>query len=359
MTGTAPVWDPELETLPRTMRAAVFVGGSRPLEIRDVARPEPGRGEILVRVAACGLCHTDLHYMDHGVPTFKAPPLILGHEISGTVAAVGADVDAGLIGTDVLLAPVTTCGACVACRTGRENVCGAQKMIGNNVDGGFAEFVVTSARDAFPLPPELPLLESCVIADALTTAFHAVVRRAGVSPGESVAVLGCGGLGLNVVQVAALVGARPIAVDLDPRKLSVAAELGAWTTIDARDGDVAKRIRRATDGGADVAIEAIGRPPTQEEAVASLRTGGRAVLLGSSAQPMTLPGGRVMYRELSVIGTLGCRGVDFPVVLQLVRCGKLRVAPLVTHRHALEDVNTGFDQLRAGEGIRHIALIGG
>ena len=354
MTGAAPTWAPELDVLPATMRAAVFTGGGRPLEVRTIARPEPGAGEILVRVAACGLCHSDLHYMDHGVPTFKAPPLVLGHEIAGTVVGVGEGVDAAKVGTDVLLAPVTTCGACVACRTGRENVCAAQKMIGNNVDGGFAEFVVTSVRDAFPLPPELPLEESSVIADALTTAFHAVVRRGAVAPGETVAVYGCGGLGLNVTQVAAMIGARVVAVDIDPRKLAVARELGADAVVDAREPDVAKRVRRATDGGVDVAIEAIGRPPTQEEAVASLRTGGRLVLLGSSSQPMTLPGGRVMYRELSVIGTLGCRGVDFPVVIDLVRRGKLAVRPLVTHRHTLDGINEGFDQLRRGEGIRHV-----
>lgn len=347
----------EIEALPGTMRAAVFIEGGRPLELRTVARPEPGTGEILVRVAACGLCHSDLHYMDHGVPTFKPPPLTLGHEISGTVVALGTGTAAELLGAKVLLAPVTTCGACAACRSGRENVCAAQKMIGNSVDGGFAEFVVTSARDAFALPPELPLVESSVIADALTTAFHAVVRRALVSPGESVAVFGCGGLGLNVVQVAAMVGARVIAVDVDPRKLAVAIGLGATDAVDAREADAPKRIRAETGGGADVAVEAIGRPATQEAAVASLRTGGRAVFLGSSAEPMTLPGGRVMYRELSVIGTLGCRGADFPLVLDLVRRGKLSVSPLVTHRHPLERINDGFDLLRRGEGIRHIAVV--
>jgi 6-hydroxycyclohex-1-ene-1-carbonyl-CoA dehydrogenase len=339
------------------MRAAYFIGGGSPLELRVTARPDPGPGEILVRVAACGLCHSDLHYMDHGVPTFKTPPLILGHEISGTVALVGDGVDPALLGTDVLLAPVTTCGACGACRSGRENVCAAQKMIGNNVDGGFAEYVVTSARDAFPLPPELPLEESSVIADALTTAFHAVVRRGAVSPGETVAVFGCGGLGLNVVQVAAMIGARVLAVDIDPRKLAAAYDLGATATLDAREPDVAKRVRRETSGGADVAIEAIGRTATQEDAVASLRTGGRVVFLGSNAQPMTLPGGRVMYRELSVIGTLGCRGIDFPVVIDLVRRGKLSVRPLVTHRHTLDGINVGFDELRRGEGIRHIVVL--
>ena len=358
MSGAAPVWAPELDALPATMRAAVFVGGGAPLEMRTVARPEPGPGEILVKVAACGVCHTDLHYLDHGVPTFQPPPVILGHEVSGVVAGVGAGVDASLVGGAVLLAPVTTCGSCVACRSGRENVCATQRMIGNSVDGGYAEYVVTAARDAFALPPELPLQESCVIADALTTAFHAVVRRAAVSPGERVAVIGCGGLGLNVVQVAAMIGARVVAVDIDPAKLATARTLGAAATVDAREADVPKRVRRETEGGADVAIEAIGRPATQEIAVAALRTGGRAVFLGSSAEPMTLPGGRVMYRELSVIGTLGCRPVDFPIVLDLVRRGKLAVTPLVTHRHALDGLNGAFDALRRGEGIRHIVVPG-
>jgi len=344
--------------LPTTMRAAVFVSAGQPLELREVARPEPAAGEILVRVAACGLCHTDLHYLDHGVPTFKPPPLVLGHEISGTVVRAGPGVDGGLVGSDVLLAPVTTCGSCAYCRSGRENVCAAQRMIGNSVDGGYADYVVTSARDAFPLPGGLPLDEACVIADALTTAFHAVVRRACVAPGERVAVVGCGGLGLNVVQVAAMVGARVVAVDVDPRKLDLALTLGAETTVDARDGEAARRVRKVTDGGADVAIEAIGRPVTQEEAVAMLRTGGRAVLLGSSPEPMTLAGGRVMYRELAVIGTLGCRPVDFPIVIDLVRRGRLAVSPLVTHRHPLERVNEALDLLRRGEGVRHVLTLG-
>src|SRR6266542_791430 len=112
MTGIAPTWAPELDALPATMRAAIFTGGGKPLEIRELARPDPGPGEILVRVTACGLCHSDLHYMDHGVPTFKTPPLVLGHEVSGTVVVAGAGVDQARIGTSVLLAPVTSCGEC-------------------------------------------------------------------------------------------------------------------------------------------------------------------------------------------------------------------------------------------------------
>lgn len=358
MSGRAPVWDPLLDELATTMRAAVFTAPNVPLTLRTVSRPQPQAGELLVKVAACGLCHSDLHYMDHGVPTFKAPPLILGHEISGTVVRVGSGADEARVGTSVLLAPVTSCGECAMCRTGRENVCVRQRMLGNTIDGGFAEYVVAPARDAFEIPPDVPLEEACVIADALTTAFHAVTRRGRVEAGETVVVVGCGGLGLNVVQVAALVGAKVIAVDVDPRKLALARELGAAQTIDARDGDAAKRVRAETGGGADVAIEAIGNPKTQEQALASLRTGGRLLLLGFSAENMSLPSGRVTYREITVIGTLGCRPIDFPVVLDLVRRGRLTLGPLVTHRHTLESINDGFDALRRGEGVRHIVVIG-
>lgn len=357
MSGRAPVWDPAQDELARTMRAAIFTGPNTPLQIGTVARPDPAAGDVLVKVTACGLCHSDLHYMDHGVPTFKTPPLVLGHEISGTVVRVGAGVDQARIGTSVLLAPVTSCGECTMCRTGRENVCARQKMLGNTIDGGFAEYVVAPSRDAFEIPPDVPAEEACVIADALTTAFHAVTRRAKVETGETVVVVGCGGLGLNVVQVASLVGARVIAVDIDPRKLALAKELGASLTIDAREGDAAKRVRTETGGGADCAIEAIGNPKTQEQALASLRTGGRLVLLGFAAENMSLPGGRVTYREITVIGTLGCRPIDFPAVLDLVRRGKLALGPLVTHRHTLDRINEGFDALRRGEGVRHIAVI--
>jgi 6-hydroxycyclohex-1-ene-1-carbonyl-CoA dehydrogenase len=358
VSGIAPVWDEAAEKLATTMRAAVFHASGRPLEITSVPRPEPGPGELLVRVSACGLCHSDLHYLDHGVPTFKTPPLVLGHEISGTVVRAGLGVDAARLGTAVLLAPVSTCGACVPCRTGRENICARQRMLGNTVDGGFAEFAVAAARDAFPIPPDVPMEEACVVADALTTAFHAVTRRARIEPGETVVVFGCGGLGLNVVQVCALVGARVVAVDIDPRKLVLATQLGASIVIDAREGDPVKRLRRDTEGGADVAIEAIGMPKTQEQALASLRTGGRLVLLGYAAEPMSLLGGRVTYRELTVIGTLGCRSVDFPIVLELVRRGRLTLTSLVTHRHTLDGINEGFDALRRGEGVRHIMAFG-
>ena len=351
-----PALDVKSDWLPRTMRAAMFVGGGKPLELRTVDRPEPGPGELLVRVVACGLCHSDLHYLDHGTPTFKEPPVILGHEIAGVVVRTGPGVGAEWIDQGVVLSSISTCGACVACRTGRENQCAKQKMIGNSRDGGFAEFVAWPARDSFLIPPDLPLEDAAVIADALTTAYHAVVRRGRVAAGETVAIFGCGGVGLSAIQVASMVGARVIAIDVDPLKLELARQFGADLVYDARDPDLAKAIRAETGGGPDLAIEAIGKPEVQEQALAVVRTGGRLVLLGFAAKPMTVQGGRVTFRELEIIGTLGCRNIDFPVVIDLVRRGRLRITPLVTHRHRLDEVNAGFDALRKGIGIRHVVV---
>lgn len=341
------------------MRAAVFHGDGRGLSVEEWPIPEPGPGEVLVEVAACGVCHTDLHYLDHGTPTFKPPPIVLGHEVSGTVAAVGAEVDRVAEGDRVLLPAVLTCGSCEACRTGRENVCAESRMLGNHVDGGYAEYVVAPARDVFHLPDEIPLEEGSIIADALTTPYHAVVNRGRVKPGDAVVVVGCGGIGLNLVQTAAAVGARVVAVDVAEEKLEWAARLGAAETVHAPSVErVDKAVRRASGGGADVAFEAVGKAATQEQALACLKTGGRLVLVGYSPETMGLNAGRVMFRELEVVGSLGCRPVDYPRVIELARRGRLEVAALVTHRFALDEIDRAFDALRAGEAIRAVVVPG-
>ena len=340
------------------MRAAVFHGSGQPLRLEEWPVPVPAAGEVLVRVAACGVCHTDLHYLDHGTPTFKSPPLILGHEISGTIAGLGPGATGWKEGDRVLLPAVLTCGACLHCREGRENICEQSVMLGNNVDGGYAEFVRVPAKDLFRLPQEIPLAEGAIIADAITTPFHAVVRRARVAPGDWVAVFGCGGIGINLVQLAAAVGARVIAVDLDERKLDWARRLGAIATIQAGSGSRPdKEVRQLTSGGADVAFEAVGRAATQEQALNSLRTGGRLLLVGYSPEVLPLNAGRVMYREIDVMGSLGCRPVDYPRVIDLVRRGKIKVQELVTHRFPLERIADAFETLRRGEAVRAIVLM--
>jgi 6-hydroxycyclohex-1-ene-1-carbonyl-CoA dehydrogenase len=340
------------------MRAAIFHGPKRPLEIADVPTPAPETGEVLVRVAACGLCHTDLHYIDHGTPTFKTPPLILGHEISGTIESLGTGVTGWKAGDRVLLPAVLTCGTCEMCRMGRENICERNLMFGNNVDGGFAEFVIAPAKDVFHLPADVPLIEGSIIADAITTPFHAVVRRGRVAPGDWVIVFGCGGVGLNVVQMAAAQGARVIAVDLSNAKLEWAKTLGAGSVLNSGElPKLEKEVRRITGGaGVDVAFEVVGRPAAQEQALGCVRTGGRLVLVGYSPAAMQLNGGRVMYREIEILGSLGCRPVDYPRVIELARQGRIKVAELVTHRFPLDRINEALDTLRAGIAIRSVIV---
>jgi alcohol dehydrogenase, propanol-preferring len=339
------------------MKAAIFRGAKLPLDVEELPTPEPGPGEILVRVAACGVCHTDLHYVDHGTPTFKPPPLVLGHEIAGIVAETGAGVERFATGDRVLLPAVLPCGSCTLCRTGRENVCERSVMLGNNVDGGYAEYIVIEARHAFELPAEVPLVEGSIIADALTTPYHAVVNRGGVRPGDRVVVVGCGGIGLNVIQMAAALGARVVGVDLSPSKLEWARRMGAVEVLDPTSVPRPDRaLRELTGGGADVAFECVGTPVCQQQALDALRTGGRLVLVGYSPEAMSLNSGRVMFRELEVVGSLGCRPVDYPRVIELARQGRVQVAELVTHRFPLADINLAFDTLRAGDAVRAVVV---
>lgn len=338
-----------------TMKAAVFHGPDRGLTVEEVSTPEPAGDEALVRVAACGVCHTDLHYLDHGTPTFKDPPLVLGHEVSGTVAGVGPEVEGAAPGTRVLLPAVVACGRCDACRTGRGNICRDSRMLGNHMDGGYAEYLTVPAGAVFELPEEIPLVEGSIIADALTTPYHAVVHRGRVTPGDEVVVVGCGGIGLNVVQTAAALGARVTALDVVDEKLDWARRLGAVHVLDPAAHDRPDRaVRELTGGGADVAFEAVGEAETQELALGALRTGGRLVLVGYSPETMGLNAGRVMFRELEVVGSLGCRPVDYPRVIELVRQGRLEVEELVTHRFPLEEIHAAFDVLRAGETVRSV-----
>lgn len=243
------------------------------------------------------------------------------------------------------------------CRLGRENVCENLVFFGSSVDGGYAEYVLAPAQALLALPAEIPLIEGAIIADATTTPFHAVVNRGRVQAGEVVVVIGCGGIGLNCVQIAAAVGAQVIAVDIADHKLEWARKLGARATLNPRAVERPdKELRALTGGGADVAFECIGNPATQEQAFNAVRAGGRFVVVGSSDKPLALNIGKVMFREIEIIGSLGCRTVDYPRVLALAAQGKIKVAELVTARFALDDINAAFDTLRRGEGIRSVIV---
>ncbi|HEX9728658.1 MAG TPA: zinc-binding dehydrogenase [Gemmatimonadales bacterium] len=337
------------------MKAAVYHGPDRALEIMDVAVPVPGAGDALVRVAGCGMCHTDLHYLDHGVKPFKTPPLILGHEVAGTVERLGPGANGVVEGDRVLIPSVLSCGRCPYCRRGRENLCDDLVMLGNNIDGGYAEFVVVPARELVAVPTDMPLDHAAVIADALSTPYHAVKHRGRVRTGDVVAVMGCGGIGLNVIQCAVAAGGQVIAIDLSDERLALARRMGASETINPAGIErLDKHVRKLTHGGVDIAFEAIGNPATMRGAYALLRKGGRLCVIGYSHEDVALSAARLMYYELEVVGSLGCGGGEYPEIIAMVQAGRLQLGPIVSGCIPLAEIATGFDRLRKGEGVRWV-----
>lgn len=344
----------------KKMKAAVFKEAKKPLEVMEVNKPEIEKDdEVIIRVLACGLCHTDLGYIDYGVPTFKKPPIILGHEPIGIVDEVGTKVNSVKKGEWVLVGPIT-CGDCFFCRTGRENVCDSFTMIGNNLDGAFAEYVKVPARCLIKLPEELHKKENCIISDAILSPYHAVKERAKVKLGDSVVVFGCGGVGINCIQWANLAGGVVIAVDTLENKLNLAKELGASEVINAKKVEkVAKEVKRITNGiGADIAMDCVGSPDVITEAFDSVRTGGTLCVVGYSFKSPLLNAARLMYKEIEVLGAIAGLVPDYYKIIELIKRRRFMIEKLVTARYPLDKINDAFDELRKGEAIRIIAEMG-
>ena len=339
------------------MKAVVFHGTGIGLKIEDIPVPRITGDQILVKVAACGVCHTDLHYIEHGVPTFKKPPIVLGHEASGIVEQVGAAVTNVQKGQRVLIPAVLTCGRCSACRQGRETICANMQMLGNHFDGAYAEYVAVPAKDVLNLAESIPLEEAAIVADAISTPYHAVKNRARVQPGDTVVVFGCGGVGINAVQLAALAGGYVIAVDVNDRKLAWATEFGAARTINATKVErVSKEVKKLTGGGADIAMEVIGNPRTIEEAFECIRIGGRLVVVGYTHEAISIVAGKIMFKEVEVVGSLGCRPVDYVPLLRMIEQGKIDLKRQVTHRFALNDIGKAFEAMKEGVSLRSIVV---
>ncbi|MFQ5591710.1 MAG: zinc-binding dehydrogenase, partial [Phycisphaerae bacterium] len=290
-------------------------------------------------------------------PTFKKPPIVLGHEASGTVEEVGEGVLNVAQGQRVLIPAVLTCGSCSACRLGRENICADMKMLGNHLDGAYAQYVTVPAKDVLHLPESIPLPEASIIADALSTPYHAVKNRARVQPGDTVVVFGCGGVGINAVQLASAAGGYVIAVDVNERKLEWAVEFGAAVTINASSVErVSKEVKKMTGGGADIAIEVIGNHATIEEAFESVRVGGRLCVVGYTHEKMAVVAGKIMFKELEIVGSLGCRPVDYMPLIRMVEQGKIDLKRLVTHRFALAEIGKAFEVMKEGMSLRSIVV---
>jgi S-(hydroxymethyl)glutathione dehydrogenase/alcohol dehydrogenase len=361
----------------RPVKAAVLYEFNEPLVIEELELDPPKPGEVQVRMAASGVCHSDLHVVQGIHPT--SLPVVLGHEGAGVVENVGAGVTNVKAGDHVMLTWLPYCGRCRYCAAGRPNRCEnvawydatmedgtcrfrlGERRIHHYNTSSFAERSVVPAQTAIPVDPSLPLAELALMGCAVMTGVGAALNTARVRPGDTVAVVGCGGVGLNVVQGARIGGASTIiAVDVVPAKLELARELGATHTVDPSGGDAVEAVRELSGGGVDYAFEAIGRPQTIELALGLAGRGGHAILVG-----MAPPDARIPLDALTL--TLEERGVrgcwygscvplrDFPLLIDLYRSGALRLDPLIT-RCSLEDVNEAFARMERGETARSVIV---
>jgi propanol-preferring alcohol dehydrogenase len=327
--------------------------------MHDVPVPTIGPRDVLVAVKAAGICHSDAHYR-LGRSRVDPLPLTLGHEVAGVIEAVGPEVDHLKAGERVCIHYMATCGYCEHCQRGNEQFCTSGKMIGKYRDGGYAEYISIPARSVFVLPPEIPFEQGAVMMCSSATSLHAL-RKARLSPGETVAVFGVGGLGLSAVQLARAFGARQVfAVDIKASKLALAQQLGA-VPVQAADVDPAEVIRRLTGGkGVDVAIELIGLPATMEQAFKSLSIQGRLAIAGITEHTFEIaPYKDLINREAEIIGVSDHLAQEIPQLIEWVRQGALDLSRVITRTVPLEAgaANQVLDNLdRFSEDVRVVIV---
>ncbi|MCU1673620.1 MAG: Alcohol dehydrogenase GroES domain protein [Frankiales bacterium] len=337
------------------MRALLYEQFSGPLEVREVPDPTPAPAGVVVRVGATGVCRSDWHGWQGHDPDI-ALPHVPGHELAGTVAAVGADVRRWRVGDRVTVPFVCACGRCAQCAAGEHQVCAAQSQPGFTHWGSFAELVALDAADVnlVALPDELTFATAASLGCRYATAFRAVVQQGRVRPGEWVAVHGCGGVGLSAVQVAVAGGARVVAVDINAGALSLAQELGAEQAVDASPADVPRAVRELTGGGAHLSLDALGSPGTCVGSVLSLRPRGRHVQVGllppEQGRPL-VPMDRVVALELELYGSHGMAAHAYPELLALVAQGRLRPDLLLTRELSLDEAADALRDVGRSPGI--------
>lgn len=335
-----------------SMKAIQITRLGAPLEARDVPTPSPASREVLVAIQAAGMCHSDAHYRAGTSPVAHLP-LTPGHEIAGTIAGVGADVDDLAVGQRVAVHYLVTCGRCTECGRGREQFCARAQMVGKHRDGGYAEYVVVPARNAIPIPDGLDFANAAIMMCSTATAFHAL-RKSRMQAGDSVAVFGAGGLGLSAVQLARACGAsRVFAVDIDAGKRARAERYGA-ESIDPAEASADRQILDASAGrGVDVAVEFTGLAPVQRQAVAVLGVQGRAALAGIGTDPFALHGyPDVINREIEVIGVSDHLRAELVALMALAARGALELDGIIEDRIPLDaaEINRHLDALAAFHG---------
>jgi len=335
-----------------TMRAARYHADSKQTVVEDIPIPEPGPGEVLVKVAYCGICHSDLSLINGTFPA-QRPVVTQGHEASGTIATLGPDVTGWAEGDRVVVAAARPCGACPNCLRGDAAHCLRTKLMAFAYDGAWAEYTVAQAAGLTRVPDNVPLEQAAILADAVSTPFGAVVRTGQVGVGESVGVWGAGGVGTHIVQIARLIGAVPIIVfDLNPTVRDRALELGADYAFDSRDHQLKDKIREITGGRKlDVAFDAVGVKATFEQALDCVAVGGRLVSVGMSDQSPTVgPTSMFGLTHKRVLGHLGYQNVDIETLAALVSRGRLDVSRSISDIVSLEEIMIGIEKMERQDG---------
>jgi 6-hydroxycyclohex-1-ene-1-carbonyl-CoA dehydrogenase len=345
----------------------VMTAQGQPCESVSETMDTPPADEAVVEVAGCGVCHTDISFLHMGVPTRAALPLALGHEISGKVVELGEGVDESLLGRVVLVPAVMPCGECELCKGGHGRICRAQVMPGNDRHGGFASHVTVPARYLCPVPEAVmakhELWELSVVADAVTTPFQAV-RSSGLAVGDLAICIGTGGIGIHGVQIAAAVGAKVIALDIDDDKLAVAREHGADVVINTRElgfKEIKGQVKAAAKelGAPPVRwriFETSGTKPGQETAYGLLNHGAHLAIVGFTLAKSEIRLSNLMAFDATAQGNWGCDATLYPEVLEWIGDGRIKVSPFV-EKHALADINSVLDAAHEGTLKRRGVLV--
>lgn len=331
---------------------ALLLSEYKKLELTDIPQPEIGPEDILVQVQACGICGSDIHGWD-GSSGRRVPPLVMGHEAAGIVAAVGNQVQNFQEGDRVTFDSTVWCGKCRFCLGGRPNLCDNRMVLGVSCGdyrryGCFAEYVSVPARICCQLPDGLPF-EHAALIEAVSVAVHAA-NRTPVALGDTAIVVGSGMIGLLVIQAIKQKGCgKVIATDLNDERLKLAAKLGADVTINVSEEDAVARVKELTQGrGADVALEVVGATPTIKSAIDCTRKGGSVTIVGNLAPSIELPLQSVVTRELNIFGSCASAG-EYPACVDLLASGRIRVEDMITARAPLEDGHDWFSRLYEGE----------
>jgi 2-desacetyl-2-hydroxyethyl bacteriochlorophyllide A dehydrogenase len=339
------------------MRAVRLTEVGKPLEQAEIGVPEIGTSDVLIRVAASGICHSDEHYRA-GISRIDCLPVTLGHEIAGRIEKVGAEVKHVAPGDRVCVHYLAHCGSCEFCVRGLEQFCRTGEMIGKNRDGGYAEFIKIPGRNAFVLPDEISFEIGAIMMCSSATALHAL-NKARFKAGESIAIFGFGGLGFSALQLARALGCAEVyVVEINPIKLASAETLGA-VPIDATKGNPVDQIMDAANGkGVDVSLELIGSAKTMRQAVQCLGPLGRAALVGLTAESMSIfPYTELINKEVEIIGVSDHLAAEIPRLIEFARTGKLRFPPdaLPFVQLDAEQINASLDAFQ--NSIDHVRTV--